>query len=181
VITPTECMQASNALRKEEAAEAGRELRALLRLLTNLTQRDLLDFGSMPDGPRVDVAQVGTRSVACSLYIDCTQVSAYPATVAKLGCGKVPSPVAGGVPGPGHRGAADERRAAGGAQAGAPVLCAPVVHAGHMAGARRGAARCSDHVLIRFQGASRKLWLLCLVPMLLGNAPWCSMTRPCKS
>lgn len=61
------CMsaQASSALRKEEAAEAGRELRALLRLLTNLTQRDLLDFGSTPDGPRVDVAQVSTRSSAC--------------------------------------------------------------------------------------------------------------------
>ena len=57
-----DCMsaQASSALRKEEAAEAGRELRALLRLLTNLTQRDLLDFGSTPDGPRVDVAQVST-------------------------------------------------------------------------------------------------------------------------
>jgi hypothetical protein len=51
-------LQASSALRKEEAAEAGRELRALLRLLTNLTQRDLLDFGSSPDGPKVDVAQV---------------------------------------------------------------------------------------------------------------------------
>ena len=51
-------MQASSALRKEEATEAGRELRALLRLLTNLTQRDLLDFGSSPDGPKVDVAQV---------------------------------------------------------------------------------------------------------------------------
>ena len=63
-----DCMsaQASSALRKEEAAEAGRELRALLRLLTNLTQRDLLDFGSTPDGPRVDVAQVSTRSSGCS-------------------------------------------------------------------------------------------------------------------
>ena len=62
-----DCMsaQASSALRKEEAAEAGRELRALLRLLTNLTQRDLLDFGSTPDGPRVDVAQVSTRSRDC--------------------------------------------------------------------------------------------------------------------
>ena len=50
--------QASSALRKEEAVEAGRQLCALLRLLTNLTQRDLLDFGSSPDGPRVDVAQV---------------------------------------------------------------------------------------------------------------------------
>lgn len=54
--------QASMALRKEEAAEAGRELRALLRLLTHLTQRDLLDFGSAPDGPRVDVAQVHIAS-----------------------------------------------------------------------------------------------------------------------
>lgn len=38
--------------------ERYRELRALLRLLTHLTQRDLVDFGTAEGGPTVDIAQV---------------------------------------------------------------------------------------------------------------------------
>lgn len=48
-----------NARLQEEAnAEAEAELRALLRLLSNVTQRDLVDFGTPPGQPVVDVAQV---------------------------------------------------------------------------------------------------------------------------
>lgn len=48
-----------NARLQEEAnAEAEAELRALLRLLSNVTQRDLVDFGTPPGQPGVDVAQV---------------------------------------------------------------------------------------------------------------------------
>ena len=38
--------------------ERYRELRALLRLLTHLTQRDLVDFGTAEGGATVDIAQV---------------------------------------------------------------------------------------------------------------------------
>lgn len=47
------------ALAGERIAEASRGLRALLRLLTQLTARDLLDFGTQPGQEPVDVAQVG--------------------------------------------------------------------------------------------------------------------------
>ena len=41
-----------------------RELRALLRLLTHVTQRDLVDFGTGEGEASVDIAQVGSAS-AC--------------------------------------------------------------------------------------------------------------------
>ena len=46
------------ALAGERSAEASRGLRALLRLLTQLTARDVLDFGTQPGQEPVDVAQV---------------------------------------------------------------------------------------------------------------------------
>ena len=50
--------------------ERYRELRALLRLLTHLTQRDLVDFGTAEGEATVDVAQVVviSRVVSCSLW-----------------------------------------------------------------------------------------------------------------
>ena len=50
-----------NARLQEDAnGEAEAELRALLRLLSNVTQRDLVDFGTPSGQPGVDVAQVST-------------------------------------------------------------------------------------------------------------------------
>ncbi len=50
---------AAAAARQDHADDAHRDLRALLRLLTHLTQRDLLDFSSSDGGgPSVDVAGV---------------------------------------------------------------------------------------------------------------------------
>lgn len=46
------------ALAGEQSAERCRGLRALLRLLTHLTARDLLDYGTQPGQAPVDVAQV---------------------------------------------------------------------------------------------------------------------------
>ena len=40
--------------------ERYRDVKAVLRLLTNVTQRDLVDFGSLEGQPGVDVAQVRT-------------------------------------------------------------------------------------------------------------------------
>ena len=52
----------SAALRSEAAADASRELRALLKLLGNLTQRELVDFsegeGRPQDQQPPDIAQV---------------------------------------------------------------------------------------------------------------------------
>lgn len=49
---------AAAALASEQQAERYRDLRALLQLLTHLTARDFLDFGSQPGQAPVDVAQV---------------------------------------------------------------------------------------------------------------------------
>ncbi len=46
-------------LQEEAYSEAETELRALLRLLTNVTQRDLVDYGTPNGQPGLDVAQVG--------------------------------------------------------------------------------------------------------------------------
>ncbi|KAK9818582.1 hypothetical protein WJX74_003944 [Apatococcus lobatus] len=45
-------------LREEANAEAVTELRALVRLLSNITQRDLADFGTPAGQPGIDVAQM---------------------------------------------------------------------------------------------------------------------------
>ena len=58
---------ASQRLRQDAETETYRDLRALLRLLTHLTQRDLLDFHSpeaQANGHPVDVAQVPFHSAA---------------------------------------------------------------------------------------------------------------------
>jgi len=62
-------LQMAPALRQEAAAERGRELRALLRLLTHLTQRDLLEFGGPADGAGVDVAQVRSAPLRQNTYL----------------------------------------------------------------------------------------------------------------
>lgn len=46
------------AVRESDMEDAYRDLRALLRLLTQLTQRDLLDYSGEANGPSVDVAGV---------------------------------------------------------------------------------------------------------------------------
>ena len=45
-------------LQEEADAEAEAELRALLCILTHVTQRDLVDFGTSEGRPGIDVAQV---------------------------------------------------------------------------------------------------------------------------
>ena len=56
----------SAALRSEAAADASRELRALLKLLANLTQRELVDFsdeeGHAGQEQAPDVSQVGVNA-----------------------------------------------------------------------------------------------------------------------
>ena len=58
---------AAESLRADAVAGAYKDLRALLRLLTHLTQRDLFDFDDegAPGGAAVDVAEVG-RPLPCS-------------------------------------------------------------------------------------------------------------------
>lgn len=46
------------AVREGDKEDAYRDLRALLRLLTHLAQRDLLDYSGEANGPSVDVAGV---------------------------------------------------------------------------------------------------------------------------
>ncbi len=51
-----------------------RELRALLRLLTHVTQRDLVDFGTAEGEASVDIAQVGPAEhmlSCCSVWQQC--------------------------------------------------------------------------------------------------------------
>lgn len=62
------------ALRAEAAADTARELQALLKLLSNLTQRELVDFsieeGQPGEHPPPDIAQVGSgHDTACALYV----------------------------------------------------------------------------------------------------------------
>ena len=58
---PQVSIAVASQLRDEAAAESYRDLRALLRLLTLLTQRDLVDFtgADSAEGPGMDIAQVG--------------------------------------------------------------------------------------------------------------------------
>ena len=54
-------MAVCSRLREDAAKETYRDLRALLRLLTHLTQRDLLEFSggeASENGSAVDVAKV---------------------------------------------------------------------------------------------------------------------------
>ena len=65
---------ASKRLRLDAETETYRDLRALLRLLTHLTQRDLLDFQSpeaQANGHPVDVAQVPFQSAGRPVCVHC--------------------------------------------------------------------------------------------------------------
>lgn len=58
-------MAVNKAIRDQEEQEAYRELRALLKLLTQLTQRDVSERGR---GSGVDVAQVSARALMLHAY-----------------------------------------------------------------------------------------------------------------
>jgi len=56
-----------------------RELRALLRLLTHVTQRDLVDFGTAEGEASVDIAQVGSGSTCCAVAL-CASITTHRST-----------------------------------------------------------------------------------------------------
>lgn len=58
---------AAKRLRDAAEEDTYRDLRALLKLLTQLTNRDMLDFRDSTNGPAVDVAQVCWGSL-CTLW-----------------------------------------------------------------------------------------------------------------
>ncbi|KAK9863281.1 hypothetical protein WJX84_001780 [Apatococcus fuscideae] len=69
-----------NARLQEEAnAEAEAELRALLRLLFNVTQRDLADFGTPAGQPGIDVAQMVFVGLDIVVPLMTTELLKFPA------------------------------------------------------------------------------------------------------